>query len=106
VFAEIIKKKKMIDTILYFLFSYSATDFLYQDELEQYQEEGILTNLNTAFSRDTEQKVYVQHKMFENSKELYQWLQNGAYLYVCGDKEHMAKNVHEALIFIIEKKES
>ncbi|MFE7083982.1 sulfite reductase flavoprotein subunit alpha [Priestia megaterium] len=88
---------------LFFGDRYSATDFLYQDELERYQEKGVLTNLDTAFSRDTEQKVYVQHEMLENSKELYQWLQNGAYFYVCGDKEHMAKDVHEALISIIEK---
>jgi sulfite reductase (NADPH) flavoprotein alpha-component len=88
---------------LFFGDQYSATDFLYQDELEKYQKEGVLTKLDTAFSRDTEQKVYVQHKMLENSKELYQWLQDGAYFYVCGDKEYMAKDVHEALISIIEK---
>ncbi|WP_456275178.1 sulfite reductase subunit alpha [Bacillus sp. AK128] len=81
----------------------STTDFLYQEELEKYQEDGILTNLETAFSRDSDQKVYVQHKMAENSKELFDWLDNGAYFYVCGDKQFMAKDVHETLISIIEK---
>ena len=82
---------------------YSATDFLYQDELEQYHRDGVLTRLETAFSRDTEQKVYVQHKMLENSQELFQWLENGSYFYVCGDKQHMAKDVHNTLIDVIEK---
>ncbi|MGX4202146.1 diflavin oxidoreductase [Bacillus sp. JK74] len=90
-------------TWLFFGDQYSATDFLYQDELEKYQEEGVLTKVDKAFSRDTEQKVYVQHKMLENSKEVYQWLQDGAYFYICGDKEYMAKDVHETLISIIEE---
>ncbi|MGG3806108.1 sulfite reductase subunit alpha [Metabacillus fastidiosus] len=88
---------------LFFGDQYSAKDFLYEAELEKYQKEGILTKLDTAFSRDTEKKVYVQHKMLENSKELYQWLQDGAHFYVCGDKEKMAKDVHETLITIIEQ---
>ncbi|MFD0693460.1 sulfite reductase subunit alpha [Paenibacillus sp. GCM10027628] len=81
----------------------SATDFLYQDELEKYQKDGVLTKVEVAFSRDTEQKVYVQHKMLENSKQLFEWLDNGAYFYVCGDKQNMAKDVHNALIDVIEK---
>jgi sulfite reductase (NADPH) flavoprotein alpha-component len=74
----------------------SASDFLYQKD-------GVLTRLDTAFSRDTDQKVYVQHKMLENSKELFEWLENGAYFYICGDKQYMAKDVHNTLIDIIEK---
>jgi len=80
----------------------SATDFLYQSELEQYRQEGALTRLDAAFSRDTVQKVYVQHKMLENSKELFGWLEGGAYFYICGDKQYMAKDVHNTLISIIE----
>ncbi|MDQ1914678.1 sulfite reductase subunit alpha [Paenibacillus sp. GD4] len=79
----------------------SATDFLYQDEFEQYQKDGVLTKVDTAFSRDSEQKVYVQHKMLESSKELFAWLEKGAYFYVCGDKQYMAKDVHNTLISII-----
>ena len=88
---------------LFFGDQHAASDFLYQDELEQYQKEGVLTKLDTAFSRDTEQKVYVQHKMLENSKELFRWIENGAYFFVCGDKQRMAKDVHNALIDVIEK---
>lgn len=88
---------------LFFGDQHAASDFLYQEELEQYQKDGVLTKLETAFSRDTEQKVYVQHKMLENSKELFEWIENGASFFVCGDKQRMAKDVHSALIDIIEK---
>ncbi|WP_281888623.1 sulfite reductase subunit alpha [Paenibacillus sp. YYML68] len=81
----------------------SSTDFLYKEELEGYMNDGALTKLDTAFSRDSEQKVYVQHRMMENSKELFAWLSSGAYFYVCGDKKNMAKDVHNTLIDIIEK---
>jgi sulfite reductase (NADPH) flavoprotein alpha-component len=88
---------------LFFGDQHAASDFLYQDELEKYQQDGVLTKLDTAFSRDGAQKVYVQHKMLENSKEIFEWLEKGAYFYVCGDKERMAKDVNEALINVIEK---
>jgi sulfite reductase (NADPH) flavoprotein alpha-component len=71
--------------------------------LEKYQQDGVLTRLDTTFSRDTSQKIYVQHKMLEHSKELFEWIEKGAYFYVCGDKKHMAKDVNEALITVIEK---
>ncbi|WP_261380652.1 sulfite reductase subunit alpha [Neobacillus bataviensis] len=93
-------------TWLFFGDQHAASDFLYQDELEKYQQEGVLTRLETAFSRDSEKKVYVQHKMLENSKELFEWLENGAYFYVCGDKQYMAKDVHSALLTVIEKEGS
>ncbi|MEH7419229.1 sulfite reductase subunit alpha [Neobacillus drentensis] len=93
-------------TWLFFGDQHAASDFLYQDELDKYQKDGILTKLETAFSRDSEQKVYVQHKMLENSKELFEWLENGAYFYVCGDKQYMAKDVHSALLTVIEKEGS
>ncbi|WCN36327.1 sulfite reductase subunit alpha [Aneurinibacillus uraniidurans] len=88
---------------LFFGDQHAASDFLYQNELENYQKDGALTRVDAAFSRDTAQKVYVQHKMLENSKELFAWLENGAYFYVCGDKQYMAKDVHETLVSIIEK---
>lgn len=91
---------------LFFGDQHSATDFLYQSELEGYQKDGALTRVDAAFSRDSEQKVYVQHKMLENSKELFAWLENGAYFYVCGDKQYMAKDVHNTLIDVIEKEGS
>jgi sulfite reductase (NADPH) flavoprotein alpha-component len=77
-----------------------ATDFLYGDEFLDYQKKGKLHRLELAFSRDQAHKVYVQHRMMENAKELWAWLQKGAYFYVCGDARRMAKDVHQALIVI------
>ncbi len=74
-----------------------ATDFLYEDEWKKFQDEGRLTRLDTAFSRDQIAKVYVQDRMKENASELWQWLRGGAYFYVCGDAKRMAKDVDLAL---------
>lgn len=81
----------------------SANDFLYRDELEAFQKDGVLTRLDTAFSRDQKEKVYVQHKMAEAGKELYDWLQNGAVFYICGDAKHMAKDVEDTLLAILKE---
>jgi len=78
-----------------------STDFLYGQEFLNYQQKGILHRLDLAFSRDQAQKIYVQHRMLENAKELWSWLQDGAYFYVCGDAKRMAKDVHQALIDIV-----
>jgi sulfite reductase (NADPH) flavoprotein alpha-component len=77
-----------------------ASDFLYGDEFLAYQKKGKLHRLELAFSRDQAHKIYVQHRMMENAKELWAWLQKGAYFYVCGDAKRMAKDVHQALIVI------
>jgi sulfite reductase (NADPH) flavoprotein alpha-component len=68
-------------------------DFLYRDELLAMQSDGVLTRLDTAFSRDQEKKIYVQHRMKENAAELWKWLESGASFYVCGDARRMAKDV-------------
>ncbi|GHB90209.1 assimilatory sulfite reductase (NADPH) flavoprotein subunit [Cerasicoccus arenae] len=78
-------------------FSY---DFLYQLEWQDYLKDGLLTKLNTAFSRDQPQKIYVQQRMIEEGKGIYDWLQDGAHFYVCGDASRMAHDVNEALITI------
>lgn len=80
-----------------------STDFLYQIEWQRWLKDGVLTRMDVAFSRDTDQKVYVQHRMHEKSADLFQWLQEGAYVYVCGDEKKMAHDVHAALLAIIEK---
>ncbi|MGQ9024358.1 assimilatory sulfite reductase (NADPH) flavoprotein subunit [Bacillus licheniformis] len=80
-----------------------VTDFLYQTEWQKWLSEGVLTKMDVAFSRDTEEKVYVQHRMLEHSKELFEWLEEGAAFYVCGEKNNMAKDVQNALLEIIEK---
>jgi sulfite reductase (NADPH) flavoprotein alpha-component len=72
-------------------------DFLYRGELEGYLRKGALARLDTAFSRDQGRKVYVQHRIREQGAELWRWLQDGAYIYVCGDAQRMAKDVDEAL---------
>jgi sulfite reductase (NADPH) flavoprotein alpha-component len=80
-----------------------ATDFFYETEFAAMQARGLLTRLDTAFSRDQAQKIYVQHRMLEQAKELWAWLQSGAYFYVCGDAHRMAKDVHQTLIDIAQK---
>lgn len=73
-------------------------DFLYQIEWLRYRKQGLLTDLDVAFSRDQVDKVYVQHRMLEKAGALYAWLEDGAHLYVCGDAARMAPDVHAALI--------
>lgn len=77
--------------------------FFYKDEFEAYLADGTLTKLTTAWSRDQAEKIYVQHRMLENSAELYAWLEQGAIFYVCGDASRMAVDVDKALHTIIEK---
>ncbi len=80
---------------------YFQQDFLYQLEWQEYLKSGVLTKLDTAFSRDQPEKVYVQHRMLQNGKKLFEWLEQGAYFYVCGDALRMASDVHDALISVI-----
>ena len=82
---------------LFFGAQSSQTDFLYADELLAYRERGSLHRLDTAFSRERAEKVYVQERMRERGAELWAWLQGGAHLYVCGDAARMAKDVHAEL---------
>ena len=88
---------------LFFGDQHYTYDFLYQLEWQDYLKEGVLTRLDVAFSRDQPEKVYVQDRMIEQAKELYQWLQEGAHFYVCGDANRMAHDVHQALISVVER---
>ncbi|HEX7065622.1 MAG TPA: assimilatory sulfite reductase (NADPH) flavoprotein subunit [Bacillales bacterium] len=90
-------------TWLFFGDQHFSTDFLYQVDWQKWLKEGILSRMDVAFSRDTDEKVYVQHRMLEKSRELYQWLEEGANVYVCGDEKHMAKDVHDTLLTILEQ---
>jgi len=76
-------------------------DFLYQAEWLELRKRGLLTRMDVAFSRDQSSKVYVQHRMLEQGAELWRWIEDGAYVYVCGDAQHMAPDVHEALLKVI-----
>ncbi len=82
---------------LFFGEQHRATDFYYEEELTGLLDEGCLTRLDTAFSRDQRNKVYVQDRMREHGPELWRWLQEGAHFYVCGDASRMAKDVDRAL---------
>ena len=78
-----------------------VSDFLYEEQFNGMLKDGTLSRLDTAFSRDSAKKVYVQDRMRENAKELYDWLERGAYFYVCGDASRMAKDVEIALLDVI-----
>jgi sulfite reductase (NADPH) flavoprotein alpha-component len=80
----------------------AASDFLYRDEFEAWQRDGLLARLDTAFSRDQAEKIYVQHRMREQARELFEWLEAGAHFYVCGDASRMARDVDEALGRVVE----
>jgi len=86
---------------LFFGAQHAAGDFYYRDELTAMHDERFLTRLDLAFSRDQRQKLYVQHRMLEHGARLWAWLQDGAYLYVCGDAARMAKDVDDTLREII-----
>lgn len=88
---------------LFFGDQHYTYDFLYQLEWQDYLKEGVLTRMDVAFSRDQPEKVYVQDRMIEQAKELYQWLEEGAHFYVCGDANRMAHDVHQALISVVER---
>lgn len=77
------------------------SDFLYQDEWEKWLESKHLEKIELAFSRDQQQKIYVQHKLLENQQEIFNWLEEGAHFYLCGDMKSMAKDVNKTLLEII-----
>lgn len=86
---------------LFFGNPHFTDDFLYQVEWQRYVKDGLLTNIDLAWSRDQAEKVYVQDKLREKGAEVWQWLQEGAHVYVCGDANRMAKDVEQALLEII-----
>lgn len=88
---------------LFFGDQHFTSDFLYQTEIQNWMQTGVLTKVNVAFSRDQASKIYVQHKMLENSAAFYEWLQNGAYVYICGAKEPMSVDVEYTILQIIER---
>jgi len=88
---------------LFFGDQHFTTDFLYQTEIQAWAQTGVLTKVNTAFSRDQAQKVYVQHRMQQQAAGVFQWLETGAHLYLCGAKEPMSVDVENTLLEIIRK---
>ena len=94
-------KKSSGKNWLFFGNPYFAEDFLYQTEWQNFQDEGILNRIDLAFSRDQDEKIYVQNRILEASEELWKWIVDGAHIYVCGDESRMAKDVNDALIHVI-----
>lgn len=94
------------NTWLFFGDQHFTTDFLYQTEWQEWLKDGILEKMNVAFSRDTDQKVYVQHRIAEHSKEFNEWLEKGASIYICGDEKNMAKDVHQAIRNVLIKEQN
>ncbi len=88
---------------LFFGEQHFVTDFLYQTELQDYLQTGVLSNLDVAFSRDQKEKIYVQHRMKEKGAELYEWLQSGAHMYISGKREPTSKDVEKMLIDIFKE---
>lgn len=83
-----------------------VTDFLYQTEWQKWLKDGMLTKMDLAFSRDTDEKIYVQNRMLQHSKELFDWLEEGAFLYICGNKRTVGIDVHQTLLEIIKNEGS
>ena len=88
---------------LFFGEQHFVTDFLYQSEIQSWFETGVLTKVSTAFSRDQPEKIYVQHKMMQQGHELFEWMNTGAFVYICGTKDPMSIDVEQTLLRIIEK---
>ena len=86
---------------LYFGHQRSDYDFFYEDELKEMRKSGLLTRLTLAWSRDGKEKIYVQHRMRDDGRDLWEWLSKGAHIYVCGDALRMAKDVERALIDVV-----
>jgi len=80
----------------------ATLDYLYRDEWQQHLDSGVLTRMELAFSRDQQQKIYVQHRIEQQGAEFYAWLEQGAYIYICGDVSHMAVDVERAILQVIE----
>jgi NADPH-ferrihemoprotein reductase len=98
------KEGKMIgDTVLYFGCRHKSQDYIYEEELAGYEEEGTVSDLQVAFSRDQAHKVYVTHKMEENKEQIWKIINDGGYLYVCGDARNMARDVHSILFKILKE---
>ncbi|GKT11210.1 MAG: sulfite reductase (NADPH) flavoprotein alpha-component [Thiomicrorhabdus sp.] len=89
------------NTWLFFGEQHFSSDFLYQLEWQKYVKTGVLENISLAFSRDQAEKIYVQNRITENAEVVFDWLEGGASIYVCGDRNHMAKDVHNAFVNVL-----
>ena len=81
-----------------------TTDFLYQTEWQEWKKKSLLHRIDLAFSRDQQQKIYVQHRLVEKSRDVFEWIENGAKIYVCGDMKKMASDVNKAFVDISQQR--
>ncbi|WP_185852558.1 diflavin oxidoreductase [Blattabacterium cuenoti] len=88
---------------LFFGDQHFSSDFLYQTEIQNWKKNGVLYRVSLAFSRDQEEKIYVQNKIWENRKEFFTWIENGAYVYICGQKKPMSIDVENTIFRLIEE---
>jgi sulfite reductase (NADPH) flavoprotein alpha-component len=88
---------------LFFGEQHFQSDFLYQTEIQNWAQTGVLAKVSLAFSRDQQYKIYVQHRILEQAPELWKWIEGGAYIYICGAKEPMSKDVDYAMLQVIER---
>ena len=88
---------------LFFGEQHFVSDFLYQEEIQSWFETGVLTKVDIAFSRDQQEKIYVQHKIIKKGNEFFEWLQAGSYVYVCGAKAPMSTDVEQAIVQVVEE---
>ncbi|MBO1902160.1 sulfite reductase flavoprotein subunit alpha [Leucobacter weissii] len=95
---ELEARRSPNETWLFFGDRQRSTDWLYESEMRRWQESGVLTRLDLAFSRDRDEKHYVQHEILTNAEELRSWIDRGAHIYICGDKNRMAHDVERALV--------
>jgi NADPH-ferrihemoprotein reductase len=102
----ITEKRTLGPTVLFFGCRHRDQDYIYQDELEDFRDKKVLSDLQVAFSRDQPEKVYVQHKLLEQADSVWELLENQGYFYVCGDARNMARDVQSVLITIIKEKGS
>ena len=91
------------DNWLFFGNPHFTEDFLYQTELQNWKNEGVLTRIDLAFSRDQNQKIYVQHRILEQAEEIWKWIKRGALISICGDVSRGAKVGHKAILTVIEE---
>jgi len=96
--------KKIGEMSLYFGCRHKEQDFIYRDEIEKYEADGTLSKVHLAFSRDQQEKIYVQHLMQQNQDEIWRILEDGGHIYVCGDARNMARDVHKCLVDVITEK--
>ena len=87
---------------LFFGDQHAATDFLYEEQISEWQKSELLTRFNTAFSRDQAEKIYVQNRIVEQAEAFYAWLEEGGFIYICGDASRMAKDVDTAIHKVVE----